>query len=300
MSVTKKYFKTKIGTKLIYTFKSDVLFKMFFVKNPGLLKILIAALLDIPVKRIKNFRLINTEMPPEEIGKKFCRLDISMKVDNRRINIEIQIEDEGNYPERIIFYFAKTFAAALSSGDDYRNLPETIMISILGFKQFDSPEVHSKFMVMEVNRHEILSTKQCYHFFELPKLPPAGSPDVATKKDMWLALLNAETEEELEQLTFKGGKVMAQAVKAYRSVIATEEFKYLEELREKTRHNEASALGNAARRAKQQRDKYWTGVVADKDAALAAERAALAAERAEKEKLLREIAAMRAEQKNRN
>jgi len=28
-------------------------------------------------------------MPPEEIGKKFCRLDINMVVDDKRINLEI-------------------------------------------------------------------------------------------------------------------------------------------------------------------------------------------------------------------
>jgi hypothetical protein len=42
----------------------------------------------------------------------------------------------------------------------------------------------------------------------------------------------------------KGGPIMAQAVEAYRHVSATEEFRELERLREKTRRNEASALGN--------------------------------------------------------
>jgi predicted transposase/invertase (TIGR01784 family) len=40
---------------------------------------------------------------------------------------------------------------------------------------------------------------------------------------------------------------MAQAVEAYRSVSATEEFRQLERLRADTRHNEAAALGNARR-----------------------------------------------------
>ena len=63
-------------TKLKYTFKSDVLFKMFFIKHPDLLKRLVAALLGIPLDSINEFTITNTEMPPEEIGKKFCRLDI--------------------------------------------------------------------------------------------------------------------------------------------------------------------------------------------------------------------------------
>ena len=58
------------GTKLEYTFKSDVLFKMLFVNHPDLLKRLVAVLLGIPLKSITKFVIINTEMPPEEIGKK--------------------------------------------------------------------------------------------------------------------------------------------------------------------------------------------------------------------------------------
>ncbi len=78
---------------------------------------------------------------------------------------------------------------------------------------------------------------------------------------------------------------MEEAIKAYRHVTATEEFKEIERLRSRARHNEASALGNAQREAKaegrregkQAERKKWQNVVADKDAALA-EQAALIAE----------------------
>ena len=253
------------GTKLIYTFKSDVLFKMLFVRHPNLLKRLVAVLLGISLKSIKNFQTINTEMPPEEIGKKFCRLDINMMVDGKRVNLEIQIEDEGNYPERSMFHWAKMFTSSLPAGNDYSLLPKTIVISILGFKQFDCKEVHSEFASMEINRHEILSDKQRYHFFELPKLPDVDSIDTTSEKNLWLALFNAETEEELEKLIVKGGEVMNQAVEAYRGITATDEFKYLEVLRARTRHDEAQALSNAR---KQERE-HWQGVVAEKDTALA-------------------------------
>ena len=235
------------GTKLEYTFKSDVLFKMLFVQYPDLLKRLVAVLLGIPLESIENFQTINTEMPPEEIGKKFCRLDINMVVDGRRVNLEIQSLDEGNYPERSMFHWAKMFASSLPAGDDYSLLPKTIVISILGFKQFDYDEIHSEFAPMEINRHEILSDKQRYHFFELPKLPDVDSINVNCEKDLWLALFNAETEEELEKLTIKGGEVMSQAVEAYRGITATEKFKYLEIIRARTKHDEAQALRNATR-----------------------------------------------------
>ena len=253
------------GTKLKYTFKSDVLFKMVFVKYPHLLKRLVAVLLAIPLDSITEFQTINTEMPPEEIGKKFCRLDIYMVVDGKRVNLEIQVEDEGNYPERSMFNWAKMFTSALPSGNNYSLLPKTIVISILGFKQFDCDEVHSEFAPMEINRHEILSDKQRYHFFELPKLPDVDSINKDSEKDLWLALFNAETEEELEKLVSTGGEVMSQAVEAYRGITATEKFKYYEILRARARHDEAQAIYNAEKREREK----WQGVIADKDAQIA-------------------------------
>ena len=65
---------------------------------------------------------------------------------------------------------------------------------------------------------------------------------------------------------------MQQAIKAYRSISATDEFRTLERMRSDARHNEASALENARR---EEREK-WQDVLADKDAALAGKDAALA------------------------
>jgi hypothetical protein len=47
------------GTKLEYTFKSDVLFKMLFMKHPHLLKRLVAMLISIPLESISHFEVTN-------------------------------------------------------------------------------------------------------------------------------------------------------------------------------------------------------------------------------------------------
>ncbi|MCL2010884.1 MAG: Rpn family recombination-promoting nuclease/putative transposase, partial [Synergistaceae bacterium] len=270
--------------------------KMLFVKYPELLKRLVAVLLGIPLESIEHFQTINTEMPPEEIGKKFCRLDINMIVDGKRVNLEIQVENEGNYPERSMFHWAKIFTSSLPAGDDYSLLPKTIVISILGFEQFDCEEVHSEFAPLEVKRHEILSDKQRYHFYELPKLPDVDSIDTTSEKDLWLALFNAETEEELEKLISSGGEVMSQAVEAYRGITATEEFKYLEILRARAGHDEAQAIRNAERRGEQrgaetERQKWQSVVETERQ-----ERQSVAEEN---EQLRQELAEFRAQRANR-
>jgi len=60
--------------KLEYTFKTDTLFKMLFVKNNDLLKQLVSELLEIRLESIGEFQITNPEMPPENLGDKFCRL----------------------------------------------------------------------------------------------------------------------------------------------------------------------------------------------------------------------------------
>ena len=123
--------------KLTYTFKNDILFKMVFVKYPHLLKKLVASILNIPSESITAFEILNSEITPESIKDKFCRLDINMRVNGQVVDIEMQVSNEGNYPERVMFYWAREYSSALLVGEDYSLLPRTIVISIMDFKLFD-------------------------------------------------------------------------------------------------------------------------------------------------------------------
>jgi alkylhydroperoxidase family enzyme len=73
---------------------------------------------------------------------------------------------------------------------------------------------------------------------------------------------------------------MQQAIKAYRHVSATDEFRTLERMRSDARRNEASALGNARREGAAEEREKWQGALAEKDTALAAQAAEIAALRA--------------------
>jgi len=237
---------------------------MLFTKYPILLKRLVAELLGIEYESIGQFAITNPDISPEEIEKKFCRLDINMVVNGQRVDLEVQVNDEGNYPERSLYYWAREFSTALDEGEDYTDLPRTIVISILGFTQFADPKkFHSEFQVLEVTSHELLTDKCALHYFELPKLPESVSAD--NSRDLWLKLFKAETEEELAKIEALEVPIMSEALQAYRHVAASDEFREIERIRSKTRHDEAQAIRNAERR----RDEHWQGVV-DEQAALIA------------------------------
>ena len=145
--------------ELKYTFMTDILAKMLFVRHPVLLQKLVALLLDIPFVSIEYFVITNPEMPPESLGDKYCRLDINMVVDGRRINLEFQVENEGNYSERALFHWAREYSSSLPSGGNYRELPKVIVISIVDFPLFEGSNFHSEFRVLEVSRHTPLTDK---------------------------------------------------------------------------------------------------------------------------------------------
>jgi len=251
-------------TKLKYTMKTDTLFKILFTKHQDLLKKLVAALLGINYESIEQFIIINPDITPEELGRKFCRLDINMMVNGQKVDLEVQVADEGNYPERSLFYWAREFSTGIGEGEDYRNLPRTIVISILGYIQFpNSYKFHSEFQALEVTTHEPLTDKMVLHYYELPKVPPLDSKD--NGRDLWLQLFRAETEEDLQKIEEMGVPLMSEAIAAYRHVAASDRFIQIERALSKARHDEAQALWNAKREERE----HWQGVIADKDTRIA-------------------------------
>jgi predicted transposase/invertase (TIGR01784 family) len=243
---------------------------MVFVKFPHLLKRLVAIILGIHLESIGEFVITNPDMSPEVMGDKFCRLDINMVVDGQRVDLEIQIRDEGDYPERSLYYWARDFSSALKEGDDYKKLPRTVIISILAFTQFPCPEFYSEYQILEVKRHTPLTDRFLMVYLELPKLPEIAGADIIDELKLWLTLFNAKTEEDLAKIESLGVPIMQQAIEAYRQVTATDEFKEIERLRSRARHNEASALRYATEHATEVERKRWQGIVADKDAAFTA------------------------------
>jgi len=267
-------------TKLKHTFKTDILFKLLFTKYPHLLKQLVAQLLKIQVESIQKFEIKNPEMPPDSIGKKFCRLDILMIVDGKQVNLEVQVENEGDYPERALFQWARIYSNALPVGEDYSELPCTIIISILNFTLFcDSNEFHSEFQTLEVTRKKPLTDKMILHFFELSKIPENINRDDLLL--LWLSLFKANTVEELKQIDELGVTELSEAVTAYHNVTASSEFREMERLRIKASHDEAQALKNAEQRGAESEREVWQGVVANKDAEIADKDAEIADKDAE-------------------
>ena len=64
--------------------------------------------------------------------------------------------------------------------------------------QDDCDEYHSSFSVLEDSRYQKLSDKLSIHIFELPNVPKKIDP--SDKKQLWMHLIKANSEEALEML----------------------------------------------------------------------------------------------------
>lgn len=80
--------------------KLDIIFKKIFTENEDMLHSFVASMLDIPQESISEIKITNPELPPETMAGKFSRLDLSLKVDDKLVNVEIQVKNDADCPAK--------------------------------------------------------------------------------------------------------------------------------------------------------------------------------------------------------
>lgn len=223
--------------------KLDIIFKKLFTENRDMLHSFVASMLDIPPENISEIKITNPELPPETLTGKFSRLDLSLKVDNRLVNVEIQVKNDTDYRDRTLFYWAKLYSSELKSGEDYSELKQTITINIINFNMFAGEDYHTEVAAMIKGTDEVFSDKFGIHFFELKKV--GKKPDPGNSRELWLQFINADSEEELEMISQTNVPIMKKAVNVIYDMSEDTKIREIARLREKALHDEASALKNA-------------------------------------------------------
>lgn len=236
----------------IIKLKLDIIFKAMFGRkeNENLLADFLSRLLEIPRASIQHIIMDNVELMPDNYADKFSRVDLKMQVDERLVNVEMQISNESDFRERTLYYWSKIYSSELKSGETYGKLRETICINIVNFNLFDCKEFHSHFQILEKTRHEILTNKLGIHFFELKKI--GKHPNKDNPMELWLQLINAETEEDLTMLEQTNVQEINQAILILRELNADEKMRYFADMREKALHDEATALQHAVQEGRKE------------------------------------------------
>lgn len=225
--------------------KLDIIFKKLFTENQDLLQSFLCSILDISFDDVEELTIINPEILPNDPEGKQGALDLKVNINDKIVNIELQLHNEGNFKDRSLFYWTKNFADELKSGEDYIELKQTISINILNFNLFKCSEPYSKFALLETTRNEQLTDKCSILFFELKKIDK--KINVSDRKLLWLQLINAETKEEFDMLEKTQEPAIRKAVIKLHEMSEDEKTKEIARSREKWLHDRVSALGYAKR-----------------------------------------------------
>ena len=155
--------------------KTDVVFQALFGVK-GSESILAGLLSKILGQEVKNVSLdANQNLVREAIDDKLGVLDLRAKIGRgTEVDIEIQLVDRKNLPQRILYYWSRIYAKQLHVKEDYSKLKKTIGILIT---DYDIPELkdfkdaHTKWRIREERNSNILLFKNLeLHIIEMPKI----------------------------------------------------------------------------------------------------------------------------------
>ena len=227
--------------------KNDIVFKALFGQNDDILMNFLSDILNIPLSEISGLTVINPEIVPSTTDGKLTRLDIRLVTKTRNIDIEMQKARDDDYRERILCYWANMYSEGIKKGGEYAELNQTISLNILDFNMFDCTEYQSSFSIREDKRNELFSDKLLY-FFELKKV--GNTVDITDRKKIWLQLINANNEKELEELENTNISIIQKSVNTIYRLSDDENIREMIRLREEADILERSRLYNAEKRGR--------------------------------------------------
>lgn len=114
----------------------------------------------LSIFQIRKVEIRNAINLVEDVSGKEFILDIEVMLnDNTLINLEMQVTNEHNWPERSLSYACRSFDN-LYRGQEYEEAIPVIHIGFLDFALFDdAPEFYSEYQMLNTRNHRIYSDK---------------------------------------------------------------------------------------------------------------------------------------------
>ena len=188
--------------KIDYNMTNNYMFRYILQENQKVLKGLICALLHLNPTTVKSVIVQNPiDLSGDVSGKEFI-LDIKIMLnDDTLINLEMQVANEYNWPERSLAYLCRSYDQ-LYKGQKYEEALPVIHIGFLDFTLHPShPEFYATYQMLNVKNHLLYSDKFTLSGVNLKKIELATEEDKKYHIDYWAALFKAKTWEELKMLT---------------------------------------------------------------------------------------------------
>ena len=193
-------FETVTGS-IDYPFTNDYMFRAILQKDKQVLKALVSALLHLEKDSVKEVTITNPIELGAAISDKDFILDIRIDLDGEKlIDLEMQVTNQYNWPERSISYAARSFDH-LNSGQDYSEVLTVHSIGFLNYTLFpEAPEFFSTYELRNRKTGKLYSSKFSIHVLDLTKIDLASEEDKKFGIDRWARLFMAKTWEELRMV----------------------------------------------------------------------------------------------------
>ena len=183
---------------------NNYMFQAFLQENNEALRNLICSVLHLDPSSVVSIEITNPILLGKFIENKTFILDIKALMNNQTvINLEMQIEDQHNWPERSLGYLCRSFDN-LNTGDEYRTVKPAIHIGFLDFHLFkDAPEFHAVYKLLNTKNMHSYTDKFSLHVIDLRHIELSTEEDKAYQTDVWAAFFKAKTWEEMRMLAEK-------------------------------------------------------------------------------------------------
>ncbi len=200
--------------KIPHNMMNDYMFRAILQKNQNVLKGLISSVLHIPPEEITDIVIKNPILMGKSIKDKGFILDLHVCINRSRIiNLEMQVINEKDWPERSLSYLCDLFRQ-LTRGEKYRNAKPVIHIGFLDFQPFsDNIEFYSLYKLLNVKNNHLYSDKFALGVIDLTHIELATEEDKAYQIDHWARLFKSTTWEEIKMIA-ENNKYMEEALQA--------------------------------------------------------------------------------------
>ena len=200
--------------KIDYPFTNNYMFHIILQENELVLKGLISSLLHLPFEDISSVIIKNPIIPGAAIDMKEFILDLYITLNNNtELNLEMQINNLFNWPDRSLSYLCRTFDN-LCRGQDYHLTKPAIHIGILDFTLFpDTPEFYATYKLMNIRNQHIFNDKFILSVLSLKEIEKATSEDREWGLDTWARFFAAKTWRDIKMIA-KNNEILTSASKS--------------------------------------------------------------------------------------
>ena len=184
--------------------KMDIVFQALFgeegserITKEFLKTILNEEIIEINLNQNPILRRENEE---EKLGI----LDLIVRINNiENVDVEMQVVNQDEIKERILFYWSKLYVKSIKRGESYQKLEKAIVILITDkkIKDLEELEYHTEWKIIEMeNRQKILTDKLELHIIELDKIEERTDNKNEKLVDWLMFLKNPESERVKEKM----------------------------------------------------------------------------------------------------